>query len=392
VIVAELMVNGVVPIEVKVSGRAAPLPTFTLPNARLFELTPSIGAAAFSCTAKLLETPPALAFSVTACAVATDFTFPVNPTLVAFAGTVIVEGTVIAALLLAKETANPPLGAAPLKLTVQAAVPAPVKEALLQEKAFNTAATRLVPLREICIVLLVHELLEMVRVPSAGPTAVVSSRTVSVNAWPGFSVVGAESPVCKNPVPVNFAELIVTGKLPLDVNITERAAGVFTITSPNATLAALVVSVRTAALSVKTMLFETPFAVALSVTGRVVVTDEAVAENAALVAPAATFTVAGTPTTVLLLVKLTVRPPLGAAEPSCTVQASVSRPVRLVLLHETLLGVAVPVATADRELQADKTRQNAVKKAPILRFGRGPELSERMLPETWLAPPFVTSA
>jgi hypothetical protein len=52
---------------------------------------------------------------------------------VAFATTITDAGTVTAALLLARLTANPPAGAAPVRLTVQASDPVPVIEALLQD-------------------------------------------------------------------------------------------------------------------------------------------------------------------------------------------------------------------------------------------------------------------
>jgi hypothetical protein len=72
---------------------------------------------------------------------------------------------VTAGLLLARLTIRPPLGAAEVKVTVQASVPDPVMVALLQESALNAAvlgAAVPVPLRGITAVLFVDELLEMV--------------------------------------------------------------------------------------------------------------------------------------------------------------------------------------------------------------------------------------
>jgi hypothetical protein len=69
-----------------------------------------------------------------------------------------------------------------------------------------------------------------------------------------------------------------------------------------------------------------------------VVTAEAVAVKAAVVALPATVTDVGTLTALLLLLRLTVRPPLLAAEVRVTVQASVVAPVSKLLLHETALG------------------------------------------------------
>jgi hypothetical protein len=84
----------------------------------------------------------------------------VNEALVALAGTVTVAGNVTAALLLATLTLNPPLGAAAFSVTVQASVPAPVIDVLLQESAVSTGVP--VPLRLIIAVALVEELLAMV--------------------------------------------------------------------------------------------------------------------------------------------------------------------------------------------------------------------------------------
>ena len=110
--VAELMVTGAVPVEVNVTGSVEAVFTVTLPNARLVGLTVNVGTAAFSCKAKLLETLPALAVRVTACAVVTEETVAVNPALLALAGTTTVAGTVTPALLLVKPTLKPPLPAA----------------------------------------------------------------------------------------------------------------------------------------------------------------------------------------------------------------------------------------------------------------------------------------
>ena len=72
---------------------------------------------------------------------------------------------------------------------------------------------------------------------------------------------------------------------------------------------------------------------------------EAVAVKAAVVAPLATVTDAGTVTALLLLLRLTVRPPLFAAAVRVTVQASVVAPVSELLLQETALsaGTSWPV-------------------------------------------------
>jgi N-acetylglucosamine kinase-like BadF-type ATPase len=65
-------------------------------------------------------------------------------------------------------------------------------------------------------------------------------------------------------------------------------------------------------------LLETPPALASKFTFNAVLTDEAVAVNLALVPPSGTVTVAGTGIAALLLDKLTLNPPVGAAEVSVT--------------------------------------------------------------------------
>jgi hypothetical protein len=76
-----------------------------------------------------------------------------------------------------------------------------------------------------------------------------------------------------------------------------------------------------------------------------VLTAETVAVNAALDAPAATVTEAGTSTAVLLLARFTTVALL-AAEVSATAQASLPAPVNDAPLHETEPRPAATVAAA----------------------------------------------
>src|SRR5580692_7565390 len=345
--VAELMVTGAVPVEVNVTGSVDAVFTVTLPNARLAGLMVSVGTAAFNCSPKVLETPPALAVKVTACAVATDDTVAVNAALLALAGTTTVAGTVTAALLLVTDTLKPPLPAGPLSVTVQASVPAPVIDALLQDNALNPAATAVpVPVSPITAVPLVEEVLWMVSWPVTAPAAVGSNFTLSVADWVGFRVTGKVAPDIVKPVPVNVAELMVTGAVPVEVNVTGSVDGVFTVTLPNARLAGLMVNVGTPAFSCRAKVLETPPEFAVRVTACAVATDDTVAVNAALLALAGTTTVAGTVTAALLLVTDTLKPPLPAGPLSVTVQASLPAPVIDALLQDSALKVAataVPV-------------------------------------------------
>jgi hypothetical protein len=134
---ADLTITGAVPVEVKIKGCVDEVLSATFPNGTLIELTVNVGLEAFNCRGKLLETPPALAVSVTVCDDETDKTFAVNPVLVALAGINTVGGTTTAALLLARFTPTPPAPAAALRVTTQLLFPDPVIDALLHERAFN---------------------------------------------------------------------------------------------------------------------------------------------------------------------------------------------------------------------------------------------------------------
>jgi hypothetical protein len=158
--VDELMVTGAVPLEVSVTGSVEGVFRVTLPNATLAGLMVNAGTAAFSCRAKVLDNPPVLAVRVTDCAVVTDVTVAVKPVLVAFAGTTTVAGTVTAVLLLLNPTLTPPLPAAELSVTVHVSFPAPVSDALLQERELNVPGAAVpVPLSPTIAVPLVDELL-----------------------------------------------------------------------------------------------------------------------------------------------------------------------------------------------------------------------------------------
>lgn len=109
------------------------------------------------------------------------------------------------------------------------------------------------------------------------------------------------------------------------------------VTSPKPMLVAFMVSVGTEALSCRATFFETPPEAAVSVAVWLLATAEMTAENPVLVAPAGTVTEAGTTTALLLLVRVTVDPPLGAAAVRVAVQGSVIEPVMDRLVQETAL-------------------------------------------------------
>jgi hypothetical protein len=160
--VAELMVTGAVPVDVRMRGFVDLVFSGTLPNATLVALMLSLGVAAFRVKANVALTVPTAAFSVTVCAVVTAETAAVNAAVVALAGTMTVAGTVTAVLLLERFTLRPPVAAGPVRVTVQASVPAPVKDAVPQERPLKVPADTPVPLSGMFAVGLVEELLTMV--------------------------------------------------------------------------------------------------------------------------------------------------------------------------------------------------------------------------------------
>jgi hypothetical protein len=159
-------------------------------------------------------------------------------------------------------------------------------------------------------------------------------------------VTGKVAPDIVNPVPVNIAELMVTGAVPLEVSVTGSVDGVFSVTLPNARLGRLTVNAGTAAFNCSAKVFDAPPVLAVRVTDCPVVTDVTVAVKPVLVAFAGTTTVAGTVTAVPLLLNPTLTPPLPAAELSVTVHVSFPAPVSDALLQDSKLnvpGTAVPV-------------------------------------------------
>jgi hypothetical protein len=193
------------------------------------------------------------------------------------------------------------------------------------------------------VVLLVDALLSTVSWLDTAPAAFGSKLTSSVSAKVGFKVTGKVAPDIVNPVPLNVAELIVTGAVPVEVSTKGSVDEVFTVTFPKAKLAVLMFNEGTfawEAFSCIAKVLETPPALAVKVTDCAVVTADTVAVNAALVAFAGTVTVAGTATAALPLPKLTLKPLLPAAVVSVTEQASLPAPVTEGLVQEIALNAA----------------------------------------------------
>lgn len=106
--VAELMVNVLLPLEVTVTVLVAVLPVVTLPKESDVGLTVMAAAdAGFSCTVNVLVVLLSEAVSFTALEAVTAETVAEKLALVAPAATVTDAGTVIALLLLESATVNP---------------------------------------------------------------------------------------------------------------------------------------------------------------------------------------------------------------------------------------------------------------------------------------------
>jgi hypothetical protein len=108
-------------------------------------------------------------------------------------------------------------------------------------------------------------------------------------------------------------------------------------------LVALTPSVIEAALSVTEVAWDIPPALAARVADCAVFTAVTVAVKPAEVAPATMFVDAGTVTAALLLVRFTVRPPVGAAAFSVTVQLSVPAPVMDPVAQVTAVNLGTPL-------------------------------------------------
>ena len=139
-IVAALTVTAAVPLEVSVTDFETVEFTATLPKDMLVVLTLNMGVAAFSCRLNFCDTPPSAAVNVAACALLTNATLAVKLTLFAPDGTFTEIGTETERLVLDKLTLTPPLGAAPLSVTMHASEPDPVMDELLQERPFSETA------------------------------------------------------------------------------------------------------------------------------------------------------------------------------------------------------------------------------------------------------------
>jgi len=193
-----------------------------------------------------------------------------------------------------------------------------------------------VPLSPITAGVPVEELLAMVMLPVAAPTALGLNSKLSVAVSFGVKVIGKAPADIAKPAPVNVAALIITGAVPVDFKITDCVARVFTSTLPNATLDASMLRVRVPGVNCNGAVFEMPPALASSITVCGDPTDEMTAMNPAPLAFAGTEIVAGSVTAELLLDNSTVRAPTAGAS-SVTEQGTEPDPVIDALLQDSAL-------------------------------------------------------
>jgi hypothetical protein len=290
------------------------------------EMFQSAGAIART---KVLLTPPAVAVNVPVWEVATAVTVAVNPAVVVAAATFTLAGTFTFVLLLDSVTVTPADGAAPLNVTVQADVPAPVT---LAGEHVRLVSEALVPRLTAVLTLL--------------PLNVAVTAAVwLVVMVPAFAV---KAPVLAPVAMVTLAGTASRVVLLESVTVEELTAALFKVTVQVADCAeasAFGVQPTDESCRADTKLseavFEIPPAAAVSVAVWLPVMDATVAVKPTLVAAAGTVTLAGTVTEVLLLARVTPKPPAGAAPLKATVQAEVPGAVTLDGLQERPVRVVV---------------------------------------------------
>lgn len=99
-----------------------------------------------------------------------------------------------------------------------------------------------VPLRATVAVPPFVELLDTVMVPLTAPVTVGAKLTCRLSDCPGLRVAGHAAPDIVKPVPERAAELIVTGAVPDELNVSICVEVVFSVTLPNARVVALTVN------------------------------------------------------------------------------------------------------------------------------------------------------
>jgi hypothetical protein len=268
--------------------------------------------------------------TVAAWSAVTAFAVAVKFAVVAAAPTVVLAGTVTAALLLRNETTAPPAGAAFVRVTLQLTAPAPLATdaGVHATEDTCTAVTRL----------RVAVLLTPFRA------------AVTIADW---SVVTVPAAALNVPVVAPAAidtEAGTVRELLFLVSATDEVAVAAFVSVTVQLAAAPLPMVRGAhdsadncgaVLSVTDAVFVTPAAVAVIVTVWSAGTLAAVAEKLAVAAPAGTVTLAGTVMLVALVESATAAPPAGAGPLSDTLQDAAPGALRVAGEQVTLDNVVV---------------------------------------------------
>jgi len=185
-----------------------------LPKVRLAVFTPNTAVAAFSSTAKLCATPPALAVNVAACADGTAEASAVKSALLAPAATVTEAGTTTALSLLVRLTARPPLAAAAFRVTVQSSACDPRIDPFTQLSPMRTGTP--MPLSATEAEFPFDALLAIVSSPLADPDVVGSNWMVIVVLALAPMVIGIlPPPLTENGCPARFSAEISTAADPV---------------------------------------------------------------------------------------------------------------------------------------------------------------------------------
>jgi hypothetical protein len=135
---------------------------------------------------------------------------------------------------------------------------------------------------------------------------------------------------------------------------------------PKEMLFAFRLSAAEAAFSCNESVFEEVLLVAVNTADCALVTDDTFAVNDALVAVAGTVTEAGTVTILLLLVRLTLTPPVGAEPDRLTTQESANDPVIDALLQLTALMFGVTVVPVPLRLTVAEGALLAIVNTPLV--------------------------
>ena len=231
----------------------------------------------------------------------TAATVAVKVALVAVAATVTEAGTATLELLLARLTARPPLGAARVRLIVQAEVPGAVKELGVQIRPLTCASGLMVTVvvtLPLPVAVIVTGWLAVTEPAVALKVALVDpADTVTEAGTVRAALLALNDTTCP---PVGAALVWLTVQV---LNAPE-----FTVEGEQASADKTAGATR-----VRLAVRDPPFRVAVSRAVASLETAATVAVKVALAAAAATVTDAGTATLELLLARFTARPPLGAA-------------------------------------------------------------------------------